>query len=169
MILIFGPRHWPLLLALPAYVFPAILSLGYAILILHHFGIAEAISNGMFHASMKDKMDTLETRKAELGVRLALIPAEDPFILHPALAEVYGANIKALANSLDDEDTKPEAIELLRSFVTEVRLHPDADAKDGHSIELYGELVAILELSDFKKTNPDILWAGYRYYCWLRE
>ena len=41
---------------------------------------------------MKEKMDTLETRKAEL----APIPAEDPFILPPpALAEVYGANIKA--------------------------------------------------------------------------
>jgi len=26
----------------------------------------EAISNGMFHASMKEKMDTLEARKAEL-------------------------------------------------------------------------------------------------------
>ncbi|MGB0786342.1 MAG: abscisic acid-deficient protein Aba4 family protein [Alphaproteobacteria bacterium] len=41
MILIFGPRRWPLLSAFPAYVFPAILSLGYAILILRHFGIAQ--------------------------------------------------------------------------------------------------------------------------------
>ena len=38
MILIFGPRRWPLLSAFPAYVIPAILSLGYAILILRHFG-----------------------------------------------------------------------------------------------------------------------------------
>ena len=41
MILIFGPRRWPLLSAFPAYVIPAILSLGYAILILRHFGIAQ--------------------------------------------------------------------------------------------------------------------------------
>ena len=53
--------------------------MGYAILILHHFGIAAAISDGMFEASMKETMDTLETRKAELGV----IPAEDPFTLPP--------------------------------------------------------------------------------------
>lgn len=40
-ILIFGPRRWPSLSAFPAYVFPAVLSLGYAILILRHFGTAE--------------------------------------------------------------------------------------------------------------------------------
>jgi hypothetical protein len=55
------------------------------------------------------------------------------------------------ASSLDDEDTKSEAIELLRGLVTEVRLHPDEDAKDGHTIELYGELAAILELSAPKR------------------
>jgi len=70
---------------------------------------------------MKETMDTLETRKAVLGV----IREDEPIILHPALAEVYGANIKALAISLDDEDTKSEAIELLRGLITEVRLHPD--------------------------------------------
>ena len=41
VILIFGPRRWPLLSILPAYVFPAVLSLGYVILILRHFGPAE--------------------------------------------------------------------------------------------------------------------------------
>jgi hypothetical protein len=41
VILIFGPRRWPLLSAFPAYVFPVVLSLGYAILILRHFGTAE--------------------------------------------------------------------------------------------------------------------------------
>ena len=103
---------------------------------------------------MKEQMDTLEARKAELDTKLVAVPEDEPIILHPALAEVYGANIRALANSLDDEDTKPEAIELLRSFVTEVRLHPDADNKDGHVIELYGELAAILELSGSRNNEP---------------
>ena len=103
---------------------------------------------------MKEQMDTLEARKAELDTKLVAVPEDEPIILHPALAEVYGANIRALANSLDDEDTKPEAIELLRSFVTEVRLHPDANAKDGHSIELYGELVAVFGAVRFQKNEP---------------
>ena len=41
VILIFGPRRWPWLLVFPAYVFPAVLSMGYSILILRHFGSAE--------------------------------------------------------------------------------------------------------------------------------
>ena len=48
----------------------------------------EAISNGMFHVSMKEKMDTLEARKAELDTKLATVPENEPIILHPALAEV---------------------------------------------------------------------------------
>ena len=63
----------------------------------------EAISNGMFHASIMAKMDTLETRKAELNTKLAEVPV---------------------------------------------------DATDGHVIELYGELSAILELSGFRNDKP---------------
>ena len=123
----------------------------------------EAISNGMFHASMKGKMDTLEARKAELDAKLVEATAEEPIILHPALAEVYGAKIKALAGSLGDEDTKAEAIELLRSLVTEVRLHPDESAEDGHVIELYGELAAILELTGAKNKNTHRFTGGVSY------
>ena len=107
----------------------------------------DAISNGMFHVSMKEKMDTLEARKAELDTKLAQAPEPDPVLLHPALAQVYGAKITALADSLNNEETKVEAIELLRGLVSEVRLHPDENAANGHTIELYGELAAILELS----------------------
>ena len=41
LILIIGPRRWPSLSVFAAYVFPAVLSLGYAILMLRHFGSAE--------------------------------------------------------------------------------------------------------------------------------
>ena len=61
--------------------------------------------------------------------------------------------VKALVSSLDDEATKAEAIELLRSLVAEVRLHPAEGAPEGHVIELYGELAAILELST--RTNDE--------------
>jgi hypothetical protein len=41
LILIFGSRRWAFLLTFPEYVFPTVLSLGYAILILRHFDILE--------------------------------------------------------------------------------------------------------------------------------
>jgi len=46
-ILIFGPRRWPSLSAFPAYLLPAVLSLGYAVLILRHFGSAEGGYNSL--------------------------------------------------------------------------------------------------------------------------
>ena len=76
----------------------------------------------------------LAARKTELDAKLAAVPEDDPILLHPALGEVYGAKIKAYARSLDDDDTKAEAVELLRSLVTEMRLH--AEATDGHLIDL---------------------------------
>jgi len=68
--------------------------------------MVEAISNGMFHPSMKEKMNTFEARKAELDTKLAQAPEPDPVLLHPALALAYGDKITALADSLNNEETK---------------------------------------------------------------
>ena len=94
----------------------------------------EAISNGIFHASMNETMDVLEARNTELDAKLAAVPEGDFILLRPALGEVYGSKMKDYARNLDDEDTKSETIELLRGLVTEVRLHPDEEATDGHTI-----------------------------------
>lgn len=109
--------------------------------------IVEAITAGMFHASMKAKMDDLEARKATLASQLLSMSPQEPIILHPALAEVYRVKISALAASLNDDATRSEASELLRGLVSEVRLHPDESTPGSHVIELYGELAAILELT----------------------
>ncbi len=122
--------------------------------------IVEAITAGMFHPSMKTKMDDLEARKAELENKLSALPEQDPIVLHPALAETYRAKIAALSDSLNDEASRSEASELLRGLVSEVRLHPDESADDGHVIELYGELAAILELSAPKNDNTRRVTGG---------
>ena len=70
-----------------------------------------------------------------VGVRRSAL-AFCGFVLHPALADVYSGMIKALASSLDDEATKAEAIELLRSLVAKVRLHPAEGAPEGHIIDI---------------------------------
>jgi site-specific DNA recombinase len=114
----------------------------------------------MFHPSMKTKMDELEARKAELSCKLAALPEQDPIVLHPALAETYRAKIAALADSLNQEASRSEASELLRGLVSEVRLHPDESAEDGHVVELYGELAAILELSAPKTQNTHRFTGG---------
>jgi site-specific DNA recombinase len=117
--------------------------------------IVTAITEGMYHTSMKQRMDELEARRAELAAKLAeLGEPDEPIRFHPGLAKVYRRKVAALANSLNAEATRAEAIELLRGLVSEIRLHPDPEAPGGHAIELFGELGAILALSGDQKTKP---------------
>ncbi|MBZ4024157.1 hypothetical protein CKO11_17075, partial [Rhodobacter sp. TJ_12] len=88
--------------------------------------IVTAITAGMFHPSMKEKMDGLEAERTQLEAQLAATPAPDPIALHPGLADVYRQKVSTLAASLSDDATRPEAIALLRGLISEIRLHPDA-------------------------------------------
>ncbi|SNR87074.1 Recombinase zinc beta ribbon domain-containing protein, partial [Puniceibacterium sediminis] len=105
--------------------------------------IVDAISEGMFHASMKNKMDALEARKGDLTTRLAnLGDAAAPIHLHPSLAQVYRQKVSDLTASLNDELARPEATEALRGLVSEVRMVPD-DAGKRQSIT-HGTVVLLL-------------------------
>lgn len=108
--------------------------------------IVTAIAQGMFQLSMKAKMDGLEVERASLEAKLAALPQIEPVVLHPRLAEIYGRKISDLVRALNEEDTRPEAADLLRGLIEKIILRPDPDAPNGHVIELYGELGAILSL-----------------------
>ena len=116
--------------------------------------IITAIAQGMFHASMKARMDTLEADKSRLTAQLADVPAPEPVTLHPGLADIYASTIADLANALNADDTREEAADILRGLIEKIVLTPDTAAPSGHSIELYGELGAILSLcADADGTN----------------
>ena len=108
--------------------------------------IVTAITQGMFHPSMKVKMDGLEAERAALQARLATLPQPEPIAIHPGLAEIYARKVSDLVAALNEADTRTEAADLLRGLIERVILRPDDDAPDGHVIELYGELGAILSM-----------------------
>jgi len=108
--------------------------------------IVTAITQGMFHPSMKAKMDALEAERAELEARLAALPEPEPVAIHPGLAETYARKVTDLAAALNDPEARPEAADLLRGLIERVTLTPDPDAPNGHVIELRGELGAIFAL-----------------------
>ena len=108
--------------------------------------IVTAITEGMNHPSMKAKMDGLEAERAALAAKLEALPAVEPVPIHPGLANIYASKVANLAEALNDEGTKAEAADLLRGLVDKIILRPDPDAPNGHLIELYGELAAILSL-----------------------
>jgi hypothetical protein len=80
-------------------------------------------------------------------------PAEPIPLLHPNLAAIYRERIARLCDSLNDDEGMPQAAEVLRSLIDQIRLVPD----DGKLvIALRGDLAAILTFASNKK-RPDLL------------
>lgn len=81
-------------------------------------------------------------------------PPPSPVRLHPNLAEAYRIKVAALHEALEDEETRDEAFEIIRSLIEKVIIH---DLPEGGSeIELVGEITAMVHiaLSDNKKAAP---------------
>ncbi|EAQ33953.1 recombinase [Nitrobacter sp. Nb-311A] len=112
----------------------------------------QAILDGVPGARLKDKIGTLEARKAKLTELLASAQ-EPPPLLHPNMAEIYRKKIAALHRELQSGETEPQAAETFRSLVNQVDLVPEGGTL---AIVLRGDLAAILRFVAGKK-NPDVL------------
>jgi DNA invertase Pin-like site-specific DNA recombinase len=109
--------------------------------------LLQAIKDGGPAGTIVAEMRRLETRKAELSEKLATAQ-EPPPLLHPNMAEIWRQRIADLHEALQDDTTKAEAFELLRSLIDRVTLVPE----DGElAIELKGDLAAMLAFSANKK------------------
>jgi site-specific DNA recombinase len=106
--------------------------------------IVDAIADGAPARTLKEELLTLEARQDELRGLLAK-PEPDRTLVHPGLAEIYRRKIAALHEALQDEATRDEAIELIRSLIEAVVLVPD---KGSLRTEVRGELAAILAFGD---------------------
>ena len=106
-------------------------------------GLVDAIAEGFRATGLQQRLDDLETRKAELEARLAA-PAPSPVRLHPNLAQLYREKVANLHSALADPELRTEALELIRGLIERVDLHP---AEDGFRIELVGEIANMVTLS----------------------
>ena len=123
-----------------------------------------AITDGMYHPSMKAKMDVLEAERMRLEAALCAKPEPGLVAVHPGLSGIYAAKVSNLAEALNKDCSRAEAADLLRGLIDKVILHPDPEAPNGHRIELYGELGAILSLcSEARATNANARREGGRY------
>jgi site-specific DNA recombinase len=110
--------------------------------------MVDAIENGVFTASTRDRLLELERRKAELD---GLKPPAPVARFHPNVAEIYRQKVAHLWAALNDPALREEAAEVLRGLIEEIRLAPVGDG--GLQIELFGELAAIMAVGESAKTN----------------
>ena len=110
----------------------------------------DAIADGMYHPSMKEKMSGLEARKTELESFLAEAE-EPPPLLHPGMANHYRAKVSELYDALHEETEakRLKAGEVLRSLVKEIILTPEEGELQ---IDVRGDLAGILAVSLKAKT-----------------
>ena len=94
-----------------------------------------------------DKMWALENEKAELEGSFAET-AEEPVLIHPNMAEVYRKQVTELHASLNDEERRAEAVDIVRSLVEKIVLTPAlVEGKNTLAIDLHGHLAGILSLA----------------------
>jgi len=110
--------------------------------------VLDAIENGIFTASTRERLIELEQRK----LRLERVDTMKPIPrLHPAIADVYRAKVVKLQEALNEPATRGEAAEILRSLLEELRLTPRESEE--LSAELYGAGAAIWKFGEPERAN----------------
>ena len=119
-------------------------------------GLIDAIADGFRSPGLQNQLGDLEHRKAELEQRLKEPHSPQPF-LHPNLAELYRAKVADLQKALNDPATQTESVDIIRSLIDKVVIHPNAE--NGVEIELVGDIVKMVELGT-NSNKPAVLGAG---------
>ena len=73
------------------------------------------------------------------------LPEPTPVRIHPNLAELYRKKVEKLHEALMSADTRASALELLRSLVEKIVVHPMESG--GFEIELIGEIAKMVEIA----------------------
>jgi hypothetical protein len=85
-------------------------------------------------------------RSAWSGLRGRLTGISDDLVrLHPNLAATYRRKVASLQTLLQEEGTRTEAVEIIRSFIDQVIFRPTAEGR--LEVELVGELASMVHLA----------------------
>ena len=107
--------------------------------------LVQSIKDGVPGSVLKEDAIRIEQRKAELE-HLLENAEEAPPIFHPNMALRYHQEVRRLIESLNEEDHRSEAAELVRSLFDKVVLTPTKDRKS-LVVDLHGDLAGILSMA----------------------
>ncbi|WP_430246023.1 recombinase family protein [Neorhizobium sp. DAR64861/K0K2] len=102
----------------------------------------DAILAGVPPQKLKDRMEKLEVRKAELLGLLDDVPQDVPDLL-PSASAVYSGKVARLTEALNWPEERTEAAEVLRTLIEKIVLRPGPQRGEIDAL-LYGELGTIL-------------------------
>ena len=111
--------------------------------------IVDAIAVGKTSTALLKRLDQLDGEK-ELLKHSMVVSAPDPVCIHPNAARIYITKVNNLRDALNVDDTRAEAVQILRTLVDEIKLHPI----DGVlQIELVGDLAKLLGFASAHPTQ----------------
>jgi site-specific DNA recombinase len=113
--------------------------------------LIEMVMDGVPPAEVKDEMIANAARREELKAKLAAADAPPP-LLHPEMAGLYRQKVTALAQALEQPETRTEAPEALRGLIDTIVLTPNQGELQ---IELKGNLAAMLGAAQNAKRSPE--------------
>jgi site-specific DNA recombinase len=100
---------------------------------------------------VRDQLRRLEARKRELTADLKSQESVMDIAIHPNLPDLYRRKVAKLQQVLADEATRPQAVEIIRSLIDQIEVHPGQ--KRGHcEIVVVGALAQILAFAQQKTT-----------------
>ena len=123
--------------------------------------IVKAVIDGFANQTLKQELDRVEARYAELESLLDGAE-ESPVLLHPNMSKRYQQEVTALVCTLKDDQRRDEAIGLLRSLIDRIELTPNEE-RTALTIDLYGDLAGILAIAMSKEkplADNDALLSG---------
>lgn len=106
--------------------------------------LVDAIVEGVPAERVKGRMLALEAEKTTLEARLAGGRTDEKPLLHTRMGDVYRKAVASLREKLETGADRAEAVNLLRSLIDRIVLHPAADEASGFLIDLEGDLAGIL-------------------------
>ncbi len=107
-------------------------------------GLIEAIAEGLRSPGIQAKLDELEAQRVRLMASLETSSLPEP-VLHPNLAELYQRKVGDLHGALAQPQSRDAALEIVRSLVEKILIHP---AGKGQEIELIGAIANMVALAN---------------------
>jgi site-specific DNA recombinase len=104
-------------------------------------------------ASVRDRLIQLEERKRKLSEGLKITTRTTDIEIHPNLPHLYRRKVMELQQVLNDEATRPQAVETIRSLMIRIEVSP-GEARGHCDIVVVGALAQVLSFAQRKAGLP---------------